>query len=164
MCSWDLSAACHRQGSWASRLAYSFGFRSPQKVTGQDSPGPGQYDLGGVSSGGRAATMGKRVHAKDTSDAPGPGAYNPASPGLSAGRAFTMYGRTAAPEKESCGAVGPGQYDPKPVQTGRAFTMGARLGAERAPETPGPGEYDANRRATGESPPRLTSVESATEK
>lgn len=110
----------HSNGSWASRLAYSFGFRTKEKHVTEDVPGPGSYNPDHKPSG-PATTMGRRIEVRDLSEGPGPGWYD-AGATHSSGKGFTMGGRSTVPKGND--VVGPGAYSPEIPSLGKSYSMG----------------------------------------
>jgi len=95
--------------SLASSPAWSISGRSPVKIE-KGAPGPGQYNsISGLSK--QACSIKGRGNpnaAKDRTNYPGPGTYNPSKRPLSAGSKFGSSKRNGYKPSD---APGPGTYD-----------------------------------------------------
>ncbi|KAG7187908.1 hypothetical protein KM043_013875 [Ampulex compressa] len=127
--------------------AFSFGSRHSSK---NDSlgPGPGQYNLTGLSAKGKDVTHALSLHGRvrptKTESIPAPGDYDPQKAERVIRDNSPMYSfgtRTEVP-KTAC-TPGPAEYRAETVnlQKSPEFSFGGRLVVDKLSDVPGPGEY-----------------------
>jgi len=146
----------HTVSTFKSGARWTFGQRGPSSfIASSSTPAPGSYSMAHGPGGGRYKSLPKfsfggatRFAAGEapTKKAPGPGAYNPRDPLVTAGPKVSFAGANAGrgpPLPEN--APGPGAYEQRStLGKSKMFTARGRQASSymRSRSQPGPGAYD----------------------